>query len=185
VAPLLERSEREPAFGRRDAETVRRHLARCAPCADRHGRRLASVVGLVSLHERSIPDGLLDDLYATVRARAPFAPPGGGMSEAFLDGPRALALWRGSAVAAALLLAVGAAWTAANGLPGGAGPRPVPVTDVRNHLLPDFDQSQREAALDDRFSTVSWPRHRTGQSFWVRIPPAAPRGAEAPAPKRD
>ena len=78
--------------------------------ARRHGSRLNRVRGRHALHARRMPQGALDGLYEAVRAEA--AGERGwmrsGMSGAFLDAPRSLVLWRRTAMAACLLLAVGA-----------------------------------------------------------------------------
>jgi hypothetical protein len=179
VLSLLERCEADPAFGRRDARTLVAHLERCAPCAQRHGRRLSGAIGFVSLHERRVPSGLLDDLYATVHARAPYAPLAGGMSAAFLDGPRSLRLWRSAAVAAVLVLGVGATWVLSNGgLGAGRSPNPVPLRDVRNDYLGAADVHADEDVDDPRFSTVSWPQHVRWPPYFERLLRPAPGASE-------
>jgi hypothetical protein len=187
VLLLLERCEGDPAFGRRDARTLALHLDRCAPCAERHGRRLAAAIGFVSLHERSVPAGLLDDLYASVHERAPYAPMAGGMSAAFLDGPRSLRLWRSTAAAAVLLLAVGGGWVLSNGVGGVSRAAPVPLRDVRDdHLQILRDENADAETRDPRFTTVSWPQHRaTRVPGWAPLPKKAPVPAETPTPRRD
>jgi hypothetical protein len=186
VLSLLERCEADPAFGRRDARTLAAHLERCAPCAARYGRRLSGAVGFVSLHERRVPTGLLDDLYAAVHARAPYAPLAGGMSETFLDGPRSLRLWRSTAAAAVLLLAVGASWVLSNGVGLTTRPESVPIGDPRDGLLQRRDVDDQDAGTDPRFTTVSWPQRRTQRlPFWGQVPNVAPVVPEAPRPRRN
>jgi hypothetical protein len=60
---------------------------------------------LWALRRRALPPGAVDGLYEEVRRRTP--PSGAPISLAFLDAPRALAVWRTAALAASLVLALG------------------------------------------------------------------------------
>lgn len=78
--------------------------------ADRLARKAQAVRGRYALHARRMPEGRLDGLYEAVRAEASGERGWmrAGMSGAFLDAPRNLVIWRRTAMAACLLLAVGA-----------------------------------------------------------------------------
>jgi hypothetical protein len=85
------------------------HLGICAACEAHHASRVRALEGRVALRERALPDGALDGLYEAVREHTLGDwGHGGGFSDAFLDAPRSLRMWRSVAVAAALLVAFGA-----------------------------------------------------------------------------
>lgn len=82
--------------------------------AARLAARLNRVRADHALRMRELPDEALDGLYEDIRAglTGDGAWLRAGMSEAFLDAPNALVIWRRVAVAACLLLAVGAGYMA-------------------------------------------------------------------------
>ena len=105
------------------------------------------------LRDRAVPDGTLDDLVSAVRRQV--SEPDGvndaadgwrraGLSNAFLDAPRQLVVWRRMAVAALVMLGVGAgAWM--QGMlrwEGGDAPtaRFADGVDPRSTLLPPDDR---------------------------------------------
>jgi hypothetical protein len=140
------------------------------------------------LRGRSVPSGLLDGVADAVESHAPFVPVGGGMSLAFLDTPRSLRLWRTTAVAAGLLLAVGVGLVASGHV--GTAPRrpsPVPLNDARGALLEDLDVAARPRALTSgAVQPASWPAHRSGQLFfWMPRPPREPAEGAGAAPRWD
>jgi len=91
--------------------------------ATRHARRLDRVRALAALQMREVPDSTLAGLYEDVRAGVAGANAWhrAGMSGAFLDAPRSLVMWRRAAVAACLLLAVGAGFSLGGGTLGTPG----------------------------------------------------------------
>lgn len=120
---------------------LRRHLGSCPSCSARHGARYRRVESVWALRGRCVPEGTFEDFYAAVRERVPYGPVGGGMSPAFLDAPRTLRLWRGAAIAAAVLLAAtaGFAVTRAGDATGGGSPVVRPLHDPRERLLEAYD----------------------------------------------
>ncbi len=117
------------------------HLAACARCAAEHGGRLAGLESTQALRERSLPNGVLDDLWENVSRRLPEAPVGGAMSLAFLDAPRALGVWRAVAVAATTLLVVGTGLLVSGVRPGEGTPTAERLHAVPENLLHVWDAS--------------------------------------------
>lgn len=112
------------------------HLRRCPPCTARYGARVRALEGRRALNERDLPDGTFDGFYAAVRERMPLAPPGGGMSLAFLNAPRSLRIWRSAALAAGLLLILGTGFVLTrNHASDQATDNARPLHDPRIHLL--------------------------------------------------
>jgi hypothetical protein len=199
---VLERSAGDAASAAM-AQELRRHLTGCTPCREAHAARLATLEGLCALRSREVPGGLLEDLKSRVlsQMRAPStSQPGsartdaarldaGGMSAAFLDAPASLARWRGMALAASVLLAVGGGLLASGRLAlvpeSGAQDR-----ELRDALLarldarygrtdgdPRLDGSGRRD--DDALQPVMLPGHGMRGYYVVRPTPvrAPPRTA--------
>lgn len=109
---------------------------------------------LAALRGREVPRGLLEGLYDEVRTQVAAATPEqrwarAAMSGAFLDAPRALALWRRTALAASLLLVVGGGLVVRERLGGAGAPpqgRPLTAADPRDGLLLSQDASERTGA---------------------------------------
>ena len=112
----------------------------CANPSPTLARRLQAVRSRFALQERAAPAGdlagLVDDVQAAV-AGSPWQR--AGMSGAFLDAPRSLARWRGAAVAACVLLAVGVGVLGRANVSFEEGPTPRPLSDPRDELLQRFD----------------------------------------------
>ncbi len=171
---------------------LRRHLGACAPCRQAHGARLAALEGLCALRSRQVPGGLLEDLKSRVltQVRTPTAGrltaghgDAGGMSAAFLDAPASLARWRGVALAASVLLAVGAGLLASGRL-SLMPARGTQDQDLRDALLPRLEarrEPERGGASrsDDVLQPVMLPGRGMGGYFVGR--PAASPGPAAPA----
>jgi hypothetical protein len=130
---------------------------------------------LDAFREREIPAGLLDDLYASVRERVPLVPAGGGLTLSFLNAPRVLRLWRTTAVAAVLLLAVSGGFLVA-GLGGSARPAEVPL-DEQDGIPWSANEVPRTSS---GFVPIAWPPHRAGRSFYGVVVPKAPEKKPAP-----
>lgn len=110
--------------------------------ATRRRRRLRAVRAHLALHARDIPAGALAGLYEDVRAATDHASPWerARMSDAFLDAPRQLARWRGTALAACAVLALGAGLFVGGRLGfDDSGPQGLERNDPRNALLPRLE----------------------------------------------
>ena len=122
--------------------------AACGALPPALARRVQQLRARFVLQARAEPSGALDGLYEEVRAAAAADPWGrAGMSGAFLDAPRSLVRWRGVALAACVLLAVGAiALSRAEvRFDEPAGPRP--LQDPRDELLVRYEEDgEAEAA---------------------------------------
>ena len=113
--------------------------------ATRHARRLDRVRALAALQMREVPGSTLEGLYEDIRAEVTGANAWhrAGMSGAFLDAPRSLVLWRRAALAACLLLAVGAGFSLGGGTLGSPGVdyggQTMLLVDPRDALLERLD----------------------------------------------
>lgn len=128
---------------------VRDHLEACPVCAARLLRRFRAVEARDALRRRAMPDGVLEGFFDGIQSRMPHAVPGGAMSVAFLDAPRALRVWRTTAVAAVAVLAFGATLvlTSQNGVsPRSARYGEVTLRDMPNGLLPSLEAIRHSGA---------------------------------------
>lgn len=87
----------------------------CAPLSQGLAGRIVALRRRAALQSRRVPAGVLDDLVASVRAQVVIESKDperywrrAGLSHSFLDAPRQLAIWRRMAVAALLVVGVGA-----------------------------------------------------------------------------
>lgn len=157
------------------------HAGACARCRLQHGVELARLEGLCALRGRAVHEGALDGLRERVLAGVA-AGTRAGMSEAFLDAPRALARWRMVGVAASVLLVAGAGLMAA----GVLGVTPAPTgreRDLRDTLLPPLAGPSGVRALprqagDDLVQPVLLPGQGV-RGFY--LPPQRGRGGRLPA----
>lgn len=159
------------------------HLEERAAARPDEARRLAGRLEEArarhALQERELPAGVLEDLYDQVRAgvTGESAWRRAGMSEAFLDAPRNLVMWRRAAVAACLLLAVGAGWTLRGEEPDTAGVRAdmLRLVDPRDGLLERLDRPvavpavarTRPVGIGGRLNTIG-----TGSSARASVRPS-------------
>lgn len=143
---------------------LERAVAACESLPAGLARRVEAARARLALHDRAVPPGALDGLYAAVRAGADADPWGrAGMSGAFLDAPRALARWRTAALAACVLLAVGAVVLGRADVPGDAPTDERPLQDPREGLLERWDG----AAAADGGARAPW---REGSIREVGVP---------------
>jgi len=157
-----------------DTDALRQELdaaaARDPEGAARLGVRLRAARAGLALQARAIPDDALEGLYDQVRAATGEASPWARarMSEAFLDAPLNLQRWRGAALAACAVLAVGAGLFAGGrlGFDDGAGARALERVDPRNRLLPRLD-------------AVAYPAPQRGSAYGTFV---SDPGADAPLP---
>jgi hypothetical protein len=156
-------------------DALHAHAARCAECRSRHGAALARLAGVCALRSRALA-GLSTEVLARIRS----GPAAGGMSPAFLDAPHSLAVWRRVAVAASLLVAVGAGLWATGRMgwrDGPGGTRDPEVRDARESLLLRWNAPRRgggDAAFDLEDASVTpvvFPA-RGQRDFWLA--PARP-----------
>jgi hypothetical protein len=131
-----------------------------------------------ALKSREVPPGVLDGLCAAVQARLASVPPGGALSLAFLDTPKALRRWRTAALAASLVVAGGVGLLASGKLRVEEGsPREVPLIDARGVLLEDMEAPD-VGPIAPRGNGVRvgtrWPAHQAGAAFFApRVMPVA------------
>jgi hypothetical protein len=174
----LERACGDPASAGH-AQGLERHLAGCPPCTQRHGARLARLEGLCALRSRDVPAGMLDDLRARVLAGVREGG-SGGMSAAFLDAPASLARWRRMAVAAGLLLAVGAGLVVSGRLELRA-PAGTHDLDLRDALLPQLATGLKLDHDEDTLQPVLMPGQGVS-GFYGPLEAPLPVGAGRRAP---
>ena len=113
---LLRRARHEPAATANELaeamDAIELRLEQEPALATRHAARIDRIRAAHALQLRALPehalDGLYDDIRRTLTGETAWLR--AGMSESFLDAPRSLVMWRRVAVAACLLLAVGAGW---------------------------------------------------------------------------
>ena len=149
-------------------EALEAAVAREPHEAARLAARLDQVRARHALQMRTLPDHALDGLYEDIRStlRGETAWLRAGMSEAFLDAPASLVLWRRVAVAACLLLAVGAGYTLRTTQEGGA---------VGQELQPvEFFQGSSLSS-----GSGSWRPARANEAAWGHRRPVPGRGGAA------
>lgn len=160
---------------------VERAAAACETLTPALARRVQRVQASVQLQGRRPPARDLDGLFEAVRdgvAGDPWAR--AGMSQAFLDAPRVLARWRGAAMAACVLLAVGAF---ALGRTQGAGDDDTgrPLHDPRDELLERVDAPSTAAAA---LPHASYLQPASNASRAAPAVPSVGAGDRAPEPTR-
>ena len=161
-----------------DAALVRlgSHVVVCFACRTRYRERLGVVRGLCALRVRAVPAGLLDGFCDRVLAETSGPRPGlhaGGMSVAFLDAPRSLSQWRWTAVAASVLVFMGAGLLASGRLAwrDGASERGPNdgVIELRDALLDRFDARRADDAPASVVQPVDLPG-RGSSDYWGWVP---------------
>ena len=189
----LERAARrgEPLDGQA-LDALRARAQEAAPLPPPLAARIAALERQAALQARPVPTGVLDDLVETVRAQVAEEADDparywrrAGLSHSFLDAPRHLAVWRRMAVAALVLVGVGAG-ALLNGTlrfsadaPGSTRP-----ADPYAGLLEPYEAGRTARPRTSRFvRSISSPVRMVSDG--VRPPPAHAANTTVVFPMRD
>ncbi|MDF1702278.1 MAG: hypothetical protein P1V36_14085, partial [Planctomycetota bacterium] len=154
------------------AEELERQAAACDSLPPALARRLTRVQARLALQGRRVPAEALSGVYEAVRAAAEGDSwARAGMSGVFLDAPRSLARWRTAALAACVLLAVGALEMGRSYVTPRTDGHVRPLQDPRDDYLRRMDAPVAAAAgALPRPGTLAVP---------VGMPTGAPSGGTA------